>query len=180
MCDICPSRFMETPGNCAYCSLNFRGENCSDCADGWMGDNCSEKVHTSSVGPAFVVDPFVYEIVVVGLGIFLGIVCVLLVLVVIFMRIQKKKYWERDRPLLDLDEEDAVELETNPMVDFSQEDSPEPVNEFDPLWMDQTDNLNVGGDDAGLDLDDEYEGALDLDDLDSFTPQFDPDFDPRA
>lgn len=40
-------------------------------------------------------------------------------------------------------------------------------------------NLNIGGTDD-IDLDDEYEGALDLDDLDSFSPQNDfDDFDPR-
>ena len=62
---------------------------------------------------------------------------------------------------------------------FSHEDSA-PVQDFEADWLDQSENLNIGGDDEGIDLDDEYEGALDLDDLDSFSPSVDVDFDSRA
>mgnify|MGYP005993866239 CR=1 FL=1 len=121
-CDVCPSRFMASPGNCQFCSLRFRGENCTQCAEGYKGEDCSQPISATEQTfdtVAYLVDPFLYQLIVIALGIILTFACIVLILVLIFMRLQKKKYFEHDRPLLDLDEEDAIELETNPMDNVS-------------------------------------------------------------
>ena len=88
----------------------------------YKGEDCSQPISATEQTfdtVAYLVDPFLYQLIVIALGIILTFACIVLILVRIFMRLQKKKYFEHDRPLLDLDEEDAIELETNPMDNVS-------------------------------------------------------------
>lgn len=91
-CNICPPRFLASPGNCALCSPPYKGDNCTECEDGFFGETClpdSQKSNDESLN--FLVDPFIYETIVIVLGMLLCFICILMILVAAYLRIQKHK-----------------------------------------------------------------------------------------
>merc|ERR1712000_496815 len=161
-CDTCPIRFKESPGNCEECSALFTGDNCLECADGFTGENCTEYIDDSSFDTVYAVDPFIYEIVVGVVAATIIGCCIVAILIMLVVRSRKRKNNQKKFiPVLDLDEEDAIELDTNPLVKTEDTNALFDINE----WGDDSANMNVGG--LDIDIDDEYEGALDLDDFDA-------------
>ena len=62
-------------------------------------------------------DPFIYEIVVGIVAATIIGCCIVAILVMIVVRSRKRKNNQKKFiPVLDLDEEDAIELDTNPLV----------------------------------------------------------------
>ena len=116
-CDTCPIRFKESPGNCEECSALFTGDNCLECADGFTGENCTEYIDDSSFDTVYAVDPFIYEIVVGVVAATIIGCCIVAILIMLVVRSRKRKNNQKKFiPVLDLDEEDAIELDTNPLV----------------------------------------------------------------
>jgi len=174
-CSVCPSQYVESPGSCSSCVGHFTGPNCSFCMEGFSGPDCNTvvqiDVHSSDE------DPVDVEIA-VGISVVAVIVfCVLLAVIVALLR---KQYLSRSRrnmsrtdekPLLDLDDEDAVELDTNPVFDASK---------YEGDYVDLRYPASSGVP-ALDDSDEDFEGAIDIDDLDTVNPDefLDNQFNPR-